>query len=203
MRNYRGKAGLKVSKAIFLDRDGTINVEKHYLHKIEDFEFLPGVIEGLKLLQEAGYLLIVITNQSGIARGYYTEEDFHKLNDWMIEKLNESGVKISKVYFCPHLPDANIEKYRIECECRKPKLGMYKTAIKEFDIDLDESWAIGDKIRDLAICEKTGCEGFLVGENENENTLQRIKTKQIRNISYCENLLLSANEIISNKQMSR
>lgn len=186
MRNYRGKAGLKVNKAIFLDRDGTINVEKHYLHKIEDFEFLPGVIEGLKLLQEAGYLLIVITNQSGIARGYYNEEDFQKLNEWMIEKLKENGVNISKVYYCPHLPDANIEKYRIECECRKPKLGMYKTAIKEFDIDLDESWAIGDKIRDLAICEKTGCRGMLVNFNESIQTIYDAQNGKIKNVKYAD-----------------
>lgn len=185
-----------MNKAVFLDRDGTINVEKHYLHKIEDFDFLPGVIEGLKLLQDAGYFLIVITNQSGIGRGYYTEDDFLKLNDWMTEILKENGIKISKVYYCPHLPDAKIEKYRVECECRKPKLGMYEAAIKEFDIDLNHSWAIGDKIRDLAICEKTGCRGFLVEHNEKEEVISSIKINKYNYFKYADNLLTAVNVLL-------
>lgn len=185
-----------VNKAVFLDRDGTINVEKHYLHKIEDFEFLPGVVDGLKLLQDAGYLLIVVTNQSGIGRGYYTEEDFLNLNDMMLEKLQENDVKISKVYYCPHLTDAKIEKYRIECEFRKPKLGMYEAAIKEFDIDLNQSWAIGDKIRDLAICENSGCRGFLISNNEKAETIKGIKRKTDKNLRYAYNLLEAATKIV-------
>ncbi|MCR5587732.1 MAG: HAD family hydrolase, partial [Lachnospiraceae bacterium] len=128
-----------MNKAVFLDRDGTINVEKNYLYKIEDFVFLPGVIEGLKLLQDAGFLLIIITNQSGIARGYYTEEDFKILNNWMLNKLAENGINITKVYYCPHLPDAKIEEYRRDCDCRKPKLGLFYRAIKEYNIDIGKS----------------------------------------------------------------
>ena len=105
-----------MNKAVFLDRDGTINVEKNYLHKIEDFEFLSGVIEGLSLLNNSGYKLIIITNQSGIGRGYYTENDFITLNNWMLDVLKSNGIIISKVYYCPHLPDAKIEKYRMDCE---------------------------------------------------------------------------------------
>ena len=141
-----------MNKAIFLDRDGTINVEKHYLYKIEDFQFLPGVIESLRHLQDAGFLLIVITNQSGIGRGYYTEGDFHKLNDWMVAILKEQGVTITEVYYCPHLLDAEVELYRKDCDCRKPKLGMYRQAVTDYNIELEQSYAIGDKIRDCAIC---------------------------------------------------
>ena len=108
------------NKAVFLDRDGTINIDKGYLYRISDFEFLPGAVEALRNLQEAGYLLIIITNQSGIGRGYYTEEDFAVLTDYMKGELSKSGVNISGVYYCPHLPDAEVERYRKICTCRKP-----------------------------------------------------------------------------------
>ena len=177
-----------MNKAIFLDRDGTINVEKHYLYKVEDFEFLPGVVDALQQLHQAGYLLLVITNQSGIGRGYYTEEDFLKLNDWMVSDLKQQGVTITGVYFCPHLPDAQVEKYRKDCECRKPKLGMYRQAIADHDIDLSQSYAIGDKIRDCAICETTDCRGFLIGENEEPEVISEVKDGQRARISYAKDL---------------
>ena len=178
-----------MNKAIFLDRDGTINVEKNYLYKIEDFEFLPGVVEALRKLQDAGYLLIIITNQSGIGRGYYTEDDFHKLNNWMVSTLKEQGVIISDVYYCPHLPDAEVELYHIDCECRKPKLGMYKRAIAKYDIDLSQSYAIGDKIRDCSICETTECKGFLTGNNENPDIIADVKAGLYRNVKYLNSFM--------------
>ena len=150
------------NKAIFLDRDGTINVDKQYLYKVEDFAFLPGVVDGLKKLQNEGYLLIVITNQSGIGRGYYTEENFHVLNQFMIDVLEQEGVYITDVFYCPHLPDAKIEEYRVDCDCRKPKLGMFYEAAEKWDVDFSKSWAIGDKYRDIAICDKTECRGILL-----------------------------------------
>ena len=127
---------------IFLDRDGTINKEKNYLYKIEDFEFEDGSIEGLKVLQGKGYGLIVLTNQSGIARGYYTAEDAGRLHDYMCKTLYAEGVYIEKIYICPHGPEDN-------CECRKPKLGMYKAAVQDLDIDLENSYMVGDRVRDL------------------------------------------------------
>lgn len=188
-----------MKKAIFLDRDGTINVEKHYLHKIEDFEFLPGVIEGLRLLVKANYLLVIITNQSGIGRGYYSEKDFHKLNDWMLETLDKQHVKVAKVYYCPHLPDANVKEYRVDCECRKPKLGMYMQAVKDFDIDLSQSFVIGDKIRDCAICETTACHGFLISDNEDVEIISDVKVGKYERVSYASNLLESAKKIVGYK----
>lgn len=186
-----------MNKAIFLDRDGTINVEKNYLYKIEDFEFLPGVIDALKKFQDAGFLLIIITNQSGIGRGYYTEDDFHKLNDWMVSSLKEQGVTITYVYYCPHLPDAKILKYCKDCECRKPKLGMYWQAINDFNIDLSQSYAIGDKIRDCAICATTQCKGYLVGLNESSNIISQVQEGRIPNVKYSESLVESAKSIIA------
>ncbi len=184
-----------MNKAVFLDRDGTINVEKHYLHKIGDFELLPGVIEGMRILQNAGYLLIIITNQSGIGRGYYTEDDFLKLNSWMVANLKNQGVHISHVYYCPHLPDAKVERYRKVCECRKPALGLYDQAVKNFDIDLSKSYAIGDKIRDCAICESSSCKGFLIGENERVDLIEAVKDGKYQNIKYAQDLLDCAVQI--------
>lgn len=183
-------------KAIFLDRDGTINVEKHYLYKIEDFEFLPGVLEGLRMFQDAGYLLLILTNQSGIARGYYTEEDLLVLNRWMLGILESAGIYIEKLYYCPHLPDAKIEKYRKICNCRKPSIGMYEQAIREFEIDLGKSFAIGDKTRDLSICETTKCSGFLIGNNESDDTIRMVRQGKMPNLKYADSLLDSAREIV-------
>lgn len=185
-----------MNKAVFLDRDGTINVEKHYLYRIEDFVFLPGVLDGLRLLQNAGYILIIATNQSGIARGYYSEDDFINLNEWMTDALEENGIHISKVYYCPHLPDAKIDKYRKMCVCRKPALGMYEQAAIDFKIDLSNSWAIGDKLRDCILCEKTKCRGFLVGQNVytdetlwNEFPLLRNKVRCMPDLFDCAKII--------------
>lgn len=185
-----------MNKAIFLDRDGTINVEKNYLFKIEDFELLPGVVEALKKFQQAGFLLIIITNQSGIGRGYYTEADFQNLNSWMIDMLKKQGVFITDVYFCPHLPDAQIEKYRKECNCRKPKLGMYEQAIYDHNISLENSYAIGDKIRDCAICKQTICKGFLVEESEEANVIEDVKSGKYNRVKYAKSLAVAAKEIL-------
>ena len=154
-----------MNKAVFLDRDGTINIDKGYLYKISDFEFLPKAVEALKILQNAGYLLIIITNQSGIGRGYYTEEDFMKLNEYMKSELKKNGVNISGVYYCPHLPDAEVERYRKICTCRKPATGLFERAVHDFDIDLSRSYAVGDKERDIAICSVSDCKGFLIGRD--------------------------------------
>lgn len=158
-----------MNKAVFLDRDGTINVEKHYLYKITDFEFIPGALDGMKLLSNAGYLLIIITNQSGIARGYYTEDDYQTLNRYMLQECEKNGIKITDTYYCPHLPEARIKDYSLDCECRKPKTGLFRQAIEKYNIDLSTSYAIGDKLRDLSICEKTACMGYLIDGFNSEN----------------------------------
>ena len=186
-----------MERAIFLDRDGTINVEKDYLFKIEEFEFLPRVVEGLRILQDTGYKLIVITNQSGIARGFYQEEDCIKLNKWMTETLALQGISISRIYYCPHHPDAKILKYKVDCSCRKPKLGLFEQAIAEYDLDINQCHAIGDKIRDCAICKETGCRGFLIDENEKKEIIDNVKAGKYRNVFYAKTLFDAAKQIIS------
>ena len=129
-------------KVIFLDRDGVINKEKDYLYKKEDFEFIDGVFEACRYFQEIGYQLVVVTNQSGISRGYYQEEDFHKLTKWMLEQFESQSIKILDVFFCPHGPEST-------CNCRKPKPGMLLEAKEKYNIDMQYSWMIGDKEADI------------------------------------------------------
>lgn len=129
-------------KAIFIDRDGVINIEKDYLYKIEDFEFIDGLFEALRYLQSLGYLLFIITNQSGIGRGYYTKDDFKILTEWMLEEFANRHITISQVEYCPHAPD-------VECNCRKPKTAMIENITKNFEIELENSWLIGDKQSDI------------------------------------------------------
>jgi D-glycero-D-manno-heptose 1,7-bisphosphate phosphatase len=129
-------------KAIFLDRDGVVNIEKDYLCKIEDFEFIDGLFEALQYLKSLGFKIFIITNQSGIGRGYYKEEDFLNLTKWMIEQFKNKDIEISQVEYCPHAPD-------VECRCRKPKIGMIENIAKNFEIDFDNSWIIGDKESDI------------------------------------------------------
>lgn len=138
-----------MKKAILLDRDGTINIEKDYLYKIEDFEFEKKAIDGLKILSELGYILIVVTNQSGIARGYYTEKDLMVLNEYVKKTLLKYGIKIEKFYYCPHHKEKGIGKYKMECNCRKPNSGMLEEAISEFSIDRRSSYMVGDNFSDI------------------------------------------------------
>ncbi|MDF1877827.1 HAD family hydrolase [Sulfurimonas sp. SAG-AH-194-L11] len=133
-----------MKKALFLDRDGVINVEKAYLYKIEDFEFIDGIFDLCHHYQALGYIIIVVTNQSGIARGYYTEEDFSLLTDYMIKQFYSNGIDITHVYHCPHH-----ETISGKCTCRKPLPGMLLDAQKDYDIDLKKSIIIGDKQRDI------------------------------------------------------
>lgn len=133
-----------MKRALFLDRDGVINKEINYLFRVEDFIFIDGIFEICKFYQEQGFLLIVVTNQAGIAKGYYSEADYKMLTDWMIAELFRNGIVISKVYHCPHFPDITGE-----CLCRKPNPGMLLQAQKEFGIDLQNSILIGDKQSDF------------------------------------------------------
>lgn len=144
------KPGIRtMNKAIFLDRDGVINQEKDYVYKKEDFEFIGGVFEALKYFQERNYLLIIVTNQSGIARGYYTEADFLELNRWMLQQFEFQGIRIAKVYYSPYHPSYGTGKYKKDTFCRKPNPGMILQAREEFEINLAESILIGDKESDI------------------------------------------------------
>ena len=150
------------NKAVFLDRDGTINVDVGYAHKLEELKIISGVIEGLKELQELDYKLIIVTNQAGIGRGYYTKEDYHDFQLKLRQELNKQGIFITEEYFCPHHPEKGIGEYKKNCNCRKPKTGMLEQASNDFNIDLTQSWLIGDKPGDIQAGNSAGCKTILV-----------------------------------------
>ncbi|EGQ8315349.1 D-glycero-beta-D-manno-heptose 1,7-bisphosphate 7-phosphatase [Vibrio cholerae] len=143
-------------KIAFLDRDGVINREVNYLYRIEDFEFTPNCIVGLKRLIESGYKIVIVTNQAGIARGYYTTRDYELLTDWYCSELEKHGVNILDVFHCPHHPEGSVSEFSIECDCRKPNIGMLELAARKYDVDLHESLLIGDKESDLLAGKKFG-----------------------------------------------
>ncbi|MEW6994792.1 D-glycero-alpha-D-manno-heptose-1,7-bisphosphate 7-phosphatase [Colwelliaceae bacterium MEBiC 14330] len=136
-------------KVAFLDRDGVINKEVNYLYKIEDFEYTENCIEGLKKIKELGYEIIIVTNQAGIARGYYTEQQYQKLTDWYLNDLKQQGIDILDVYHCPHHPEGKVNRYTKKCACRKPMAGMIETAKNKYDIDMSISILVGDKLSDI------------------------------------------------------
>ena len=151
------------TKALFLDRDGIINTDHGYVYKIDDFEFVEGIFDLVKLFSDAGYLIFVVTNQSGIGRGYYTVEDFHTLTAWMTEKFYAQGIAIEEVCYCPHTPDD-------QCTCRKPATGMIAQALKHCDIDLSQSWMIGDKCSDIELAGNSGIgRSIFIGNDETVN----------------------------------
>ncbi|TBL89222.1 D-glycero-beta-D-manno-heptose 1,7-bisphosphate 7-phosphatase [Hafnia alvei] len=135
--------------AIFLDRDGTINVDHGYVHESDNFQFIDGVIDAMAKLKEMGYALVLVTNQSGIARGMFTEDQFMHLTEWMDWSLADRGVDLDGVYYCPHHPEGTVEEFRQTCDCRKPQPGMLLSAKEELNIDMSASYIVGDKIEDL------------------------------------------------------
>lgn len=149
-------------RAVFLDRDGTINVEVQYLSDVAEFQFIPGVPWALKRLKEAGFLLVVVTNQSGIGRGYYDEAALDSIHRHMHADLASFGAAIDACYFCPHHPEHAVGEYLKECGCRKPLPGMLQQAAADLDIDLAASFMIGDKIADVEAGINAGCTSLMV-----------------------------------------
>lgn len=174
------------TKAVFFDRDGIINKDIGYVYKQEDFEFQDGIFDLLKFCKERGYLLLVVTNQSGIGRGFYTLEDFKKLSSYMQSQVQARlGFKFDSIYFCPHSPDE-------ECECRKPKSAMIEQAKKDYNVNLDESFIIGDKITDM----QAGQEGGI----RHKLFVSKAFSSQVKNISNLHTLatLGEAREVMNN-----
>ncbi|MFZ5649808.1 MAG: D-glycero-alpha-D-manno-heptose-1,7-bisphosphate 7-phosphatase [Bacillota bacterium] len=147
--------------AVFLDRDGVLNVDTGYVFRREDFVWVAGAKEAVRLLNEMGYFVFVVTNQSGIARGYYTEADVAFLHRWVNRELNACGARVDAFYYCPHHPEAAVELYRKACSCRKPAPGLILRALKEWPVDRGRSFLIGDKRRDLEAAAGAGLPGYL------------------------------------------
>lgn len=149
-------------KAVFIDRDGTINEERQYVSKIEDFKLIPGSLEALKLLTENGIKIYIITNQGGIAKGFFTIDQFHHLTEHMINHFESEGIKIEKVLYCPHHPDGIVPEYAIECSCRKPSARLLEDVIEENNYQMDEIALVGDKNTDIEAGKRLGIRTFLV-----------------------------------------
>lgn len=150
------------NRAVFLDRDGTINVERQFLHRPEEFHFIPGAAQAIRLLNDAGYRVIVVTNQSGIARGYFDEAAVNRLHRYIDGELTRFGASIDAYYFCPHHPEYSIDDNGKTCGCRKPLAGMLFKAAADFSLDLSASFIIGDKLADVQAGINAGCRPFLV-----------------------------------------
>ena len=162
--------------ALFLDRDGVINLDHGYVFRIDEFEFIPGIFELVRAANNLGYKVIVVTNQAGIARGYYTEQEFNTLTEWMCKKFMEEGTKIDDVYFCPYHPEHGIGAYKRESECRKPNPGMLLQAAKDWDLDLKHSVMVGDKYSDIDAAVKANIKKrFLYDSRENNKNAIKIE----------------------------
>jgi D-glycero-D-manno-heptose 1,7-bisphosphate phosphatase len=173
---------MKKKPAVFLDRDGTVSKEVGYLRpeNMHLFGLLPGAAQGLKRLQEAGYLLVVVTNQSGVARGYTTEKDVKQANALLAMLLKRKGVALDGVYFCPHYPDQSqcvVKRYAKKCSCRKPGPGMALRAARDLKIDLKQSWVIGDKASDVKMAGNFKGRGILVMTGYGKETLKKMKAQ--------------------------
>jgi D-glycero-D-manno-heptose 1,7-bisphosphate phosphatase len=146
-------------KVIFLDRDGVFNQEVGYLHEIENFKFIDGIFEACKYFQSSGFKVVIVTNQSGIARGYYQETDFHILTQWMLAQFYNQDIDILDVFFCPHGPNST-------CKCRKPEPGMLLEARDKYCINMTESWMIGDKETDIDAANAAGVTNTILVKSE-------------------------------------
>lgn len=148
-------------KVVFLDRDGVLDVDKGYLYKTEDLQWIPGAKSAVALLCDLGYKVLVATNQSGIARGYYSLADMENLHRFMEQEFEHTGGRISHFYYCPHYKDGCVTPYAVECQCRKPKPGMILQGLADFKADTRRSFMIGDNAKDVQAAEAAGIRGFL------------------------------------------
>ncbi|XKM13566.1 D-glycero-beta-D-manno-heptose 1,7-bisphosphate 7-phosphatase [Orbaceae bacterium ac157xtp] len=175
--------------AIFLDRDGTINIDYNYVYKIDEFHFIDGVIEAMEELKKMGFLLVITTNQSGIARKKFTEEEFQTLTEWMDWSLQDKGVELDGIYYCPHDPLVT------KCECRKPNPGMIQMAAKDLNIDIANSYMVGDKLSDLLSGKRAGVKKTVLVQ-----TGDRITDEVIKEADWVLNSLVELPNIIKNEQ---
>ena len=178
-------------KAIILDRDGTLIEDKDYAYKIEDFELLPGVIEGLKILQK-NFLLFIVTNQSGIGRGYYTDREFHKFNDHLIGILKENQIRIERTFYCPHVKEDN-------CECKKPKIKYIREIVDGWNVDINNSWVIGDHPSDILFGINAGSKTAYLISGHGKKHFHELEVKGIKPTMISSNFLNTAKKIIETK----
>ncbi len=186
----------KKNRAVFLDRDGTINEEVGYLSRLEELKIYDNAAEAIRLLRQKGFLAIVITNQSGVARGFFSEDFILTVHNKMNEYMKERGAWLDALYYCPHHPRYGNEHYRKECSCRKPHPGLLIRAAEDFDIDLKRSYVVGDMPRDMDTARRVGAKGVMVKTGYGRNVVATSKPDYI-----AEDLLDAANWIIRDQEI--
>jgi D-glycero-D-manno-heptose 1,7-bisphosphate phosphatase len=166
-----------MNRAVFIDRDGVITQEPpYYAHKLSELKFVSKAAHAIGLLNKNGFVVIIVSNQAGIAHGYYREEDAMLFNQAVEEHLSKMGAHIDATYYCPHHPEAKIERYRVKCYCRKPEPGMLTRAGKELNLDLKQSFMVGDKLSDMEAGKRVGCKTIMVKTGQG---VEELKAKQI------------------------
>lgn len=173
-----------MNKALFLDRDGIINVDHGYVYKPEEFEFTPEIFDICKKAQELDFKIFVITNQSGIARGYFNEQDFEKLSHWMVEQFKQKNIVIEEVFYCPHHPTKGNNEYVRVCDCRKPAPGLIFQAQKKYNIDLQHSVFLGDKVSDMKAANNAGIKRriLLVGQYGDDSQIEATRVTSLNEV---------------------
>lgn len=191
----------KLSAAIFVDRDGTLNEDIGYVSTADELVLYPWAAEAVRLINKSGFLTIVITNQSGIARGMYTEQTLEAIHSSMIEQLARKGARIDGVYYCPHHPEIGAGRYHTACECRKPQTGMLDRAARDHHIDLTRSFVIGDKASDIKLAENAGARAALVLTGYGQQTLAHPDRWPCAPEIVAENLLEAVKRILDTGSM--
>ncbi|HEU0265673.1 MAG TPA: D-glycero-beta-D-manno-heptose 1,7-bisphosphate 7-phosphatase [Geobacterales bacterium] len=166
-------------RAVFLDRDGTINEEVEYLHRLEDFRLIPGAVAAIAQLKRAGFRVIVVTNQSGVARGYFDLAAVERIHRQLDAELAAQGTAVDAYFVCPHHPIHGKGEFLMECACRKPLPGMLLQAAEQFGLDLQQSWMVGDKVADLQAGERAGCRSLLVATGYGRRESEQLKDRSV------------------------
>jgi D-glycero-D-manno-heptose 1,7-bisphosphate phosphatase len=187
-----------MKRAVFLDRDGTLNVDVGYLHRLEDLELFPWTADALRLLKRAGFLLVVVTNQSGIAQGLIDPKFIQICHDEMRKRLQSGGADLDALYFCNHHPRGSIAELSVECRCRKPMPGMVEDAVRDLGIDPTQSWVVGDKWLDVQLGQAVGARSILVRTGwGSEQEHQRPEGQHVDAV--CDNLIHAVSVILHNE----
>jgi D-glycero-D-manno-heptose 1,7-bisphosphate phosphatase len=193
-----------MNPAVFLDRDGTLNEEVGYVNHLARLHLIPGAAAAVRLINQSGFKAVVVTNQSGVARGYFPESLVWEVHEVIERRLREEEAYLDRIYYCPHLPRGAVKPYNVECECRKPKDGMLRQAAKELGIDLGRSYVVGDRLKDVEFAQRAGLKGILVltgyGKGEAEYILP---TSTIRPDFVAEDLYSAGQFIVADVRRRR
>lgn len=182
--------------AVFLDRDGTVNIEAGYIHELKNLNLIPGAAAVIRSLNETGVPVVLVTNQSGPARDYYPESWVHQLHDRLAKLLQAEGAHLDKIYYCPHLPDGVVPEYTQDCNCRKPEPGMLLAAAENLDLDLSRSFMIGDKATDVEVGQRVGAKTILLTSGYGQQVLDGTYQHQVEPDYVCPSLEVAYEQVM-------